>query len=262
MISDKKSYHTIDTLRNEAKNKMFFNCWELLFEYTFLEECKDTEARINMGKYYVKMARWVKMITLKTLVFSMVYLTPYVFPLEWMAFQLKDSSEDNTAVVACTQLLIVILGFLRLFAQLFLVSLMSSRHELLRIGLEGFDDLKWVYKLLKFHYYRSLYLTILFELLKNLAGWFLIGKTDDYLCISNAGYVKLNLVITSVYILRYCMLLSVIDVQRSRRRDVVDNDDLVYKEQKKLWYILNFLPRYLPDEKEVARIVTNHPDDF
>jgi hypothetical protein len=52
------------------------------------------------------------------------------------------------------------------------------------------------------------------------------------------------------------------DIGRSRKRGIIENDDLVYKEQKKLWYILNFLPRYLPDETEVARIVKKNPDDF
>jgi len=103
---------------------------------------------------------------------------------------------------------------------------------------------------------------VLFELFKNLACLSLIHTADDYLCIGQDRTIKFNLVITSVYILRYCILLSVIDVERSLKRDVVENDDLIYKEQKKLWYIMNFLPRYLPDEKEVARIVRQYPDDF
>lgn len=156
----------------------------------------------------------------------------------------------------------MVLGFQRMFTQVFLVSLMSSRRELLRVGLEGFDDLKWVHKLIKFHFYRSLYLTVLFELLKNLASEFLIGKTDDCLCVTNAGCYKFNLVITSMFIMRYCILLSVLDIQRSGKSDVAENDDFLYREQKKLWYILNFLPRFLPDEREVARIVSKHPDDF
>lgn len=194
----------------------------MLFEYTFLEECKDTQLRIGTGKYYSRLTRWIQDVTLKSLVFSMVYLTPYVFPLEWIMFVLKDTFErDGQSVRIPLEIIIVILGFLRLFTQVFLVSLMSSRRELLRIGLEDFEDFKWVYKLIKFHLYRSMYLTILFELLKTMASMFLIDKNDDYLCISLSGCVKFNLVITSIYILRYCILLSVIDIEKSRKSDVV-----------------------------------------
>jgi hypothetical protein len=160
------------------------------------------------------------------------------------------------------EIFIFILGFLRLFTQLFMVSLMSSRQELLRIGLETYDDMRWVKKLIKFHYYRSLYLTILFETLKTIVSLSLLHDINDYLNVGTAGCLKFNLVITTVYILRYSILFSVMDIRRSSKRGVIENDDLVYKEQKKLWYILNFLPRYLPNENEVARIVKKNPEDF
>jgi hypothetical protein len=179
-----------------------------------------------------------------------------------MIFRFKIQLDDSSAVKITMDILIFVLGFLRLFTQLFMVSLMSSRQELLRIGLETYDDMKWVQKLIKFHYYRSLYLTILFETLKTVVSLSLLHDINDYLTVGVAGCVHFNLVITTVYILRYSILFSVMDIGRSRKRGIIENDDLVYKEQKKLWYILNFLPRYLPDETEVARIVKKNPDDF
>lgn len=90
VLGEKKSFHTVETQKSATHNKMFFNCWEMLFEYTFLEECRDTPLRIRLGEFYTDLARWVKSVTMRSLVFAMRYFTPYVFAIEWMVFLLKQ----------------------------------------------------------------------------------------------------------------------------------------------------------------------------
>lgn len=204
-------------------NKLFFNCWELLFESTCLEECKDNAVRVELGSIYSSAAKKFKKLLLRSVIVLFGFI-PYIFPIEFMAFMIKQkiNNADNPANILLS-IVIVVFGFLRYLSQLFVVSLMSSRKELLRVGLESFEDLKWVYKLVKFHYYRSLYLAILFEIVKNIAMICLLGDVSDFLSFNNSfnGQQYFNLMIIAMFILRYLIMLSIIDIGRISTRGVV-----------------------------------------
>lgn len=117
--------------------------------------------RVELGSIYTSSLKKFSRFMFKTVI-KVMHFVPYIFPLEFLAYQLKKNVSDNTSAQVFLSIIIVIFGFVRYLSQLFIVSLMSSRKELLRVGLESFDDLKWVYKLIKFHYNRSLNLAILF----------------------------------------------------------------------------------------------------